>query len=166
MHLRCRPTVNAPEAQTLRTLRLFPPAIHLRDDHRAAYAVLGHQPGPALPHGVGSKVRPVTINRDARPLGLGCKFQRDARVGLAARKTCRCRCGYPGGYDKSRRQTAGNHVTRNSSHPALVFGTLQRLPIRGHAVNSLVNAATSRKTLPWQANLHIGAKLRRPLWPT
>jgi hypothetical protein len=42
----------------------------------------------------------------------------------------------------------------------------QRLPIRGHAVNRLVNAETSRKTLPWQANLNIGAELRRPLWST
>ena len=61
---------------------LFPPAAHLRHDHRAADAVFLRKPRAALPLGIRPQVDAARIDCDARAFFLRCEFSRTVRRGF------------------------------------------------------------------------------------
>ena len=61
---------------------LFPPAAHLRHDHRAADAVFLRKPRAALPLGIRPRVDAARIDCDARAFFLRREFSRTVRRGF------------------------------------------------------------------------------------
>jgi hypothetical protein len=61
---------------------VFPPAVHLRDDHRTADAVFPRQPCAALPDGIGRQGDAAAVYGDARTPRL-CRQILDRGWGVA-----------------------------------------------------------------------------------
>src|SRR5581483_2849514 len=57
---------------------LFPPATHLRHDHRTAHAVLLCKPGVTLALCIRPRIDAARINRNAGPLFLRCDQMRSS----------------------------------------------------------------------------------------